>query len=143
MTTLSTGNTRVISEPLRRSLPLIRRLLLDAGLSIIAELDVSGTPHLQAEVATRSCTVLLVDTPLLLLEAIALDRAGAIFLPIHVVISGEGDTSYVFWANPMMSSGLRPPAPSKGPLEDLCARITKAFSELPHVADPVTQTQSC
>jgi hypothetical protein len=91
MSIATTGNTRVISEPFGESVPLIRRLLLNAGLSVIAEFDVSHEPHLQLGAASRSCIVLLVDTPTLLFEAIALDGAGAIFLPVHVVITSDRD----------------------------------------------------
>jgi hypothetical protein len=131
MSIATTGNTRIIPEPFGKSVPLIRRLLSDAGLSVVEDFDLTNAPYFQLGIAERSCIVLLVDTPSLLFEAIALDRAAAVFLPVHVVISGDHDTSYVHWANPMASSGLRPPAPSKGPLEDLCARVTKVLSELP------------
>jgi hypothetical protein len=142
MTTSTAGNRRVIPEPLGRALPLIRRLLFDAGLSIVDELEVSGALHVQLGVVTRSCIVLLVDTPVLLLEAIALDRGAAVFLPLHVVICGGREASYVYWANPVASFGLRPPAPSKAPLEEVCGRITKALSELPQTAELEMQKQS-
>lgn len=138
-----TGNTRVIREPFGKSVPVIRRMLLDAGLSVVEEFDVSSASYFQLGIAARSCIVLLVDTPALLFEAIALDRAAAVFLPVHVVISGDRDTSYVHWANPMATSGLRAPAPSKGPLGDLCARITRALSALPQTEVPAVRKESC
>jgi hypothetical protein len=139
MTTSTYGNTRVIPEPFGKSVPLIRRLLLDAGLSVVEEFDVSRSPHFRLGIAPRSCVVLLVDIPVLLFEAIALDRAAAVFLPVHVVISGDRDTSYVHWANPMISSNLRPPAPSKGALEDLCSRVSGVLSELPQTVEAALQ----
>lgn len=142
MSIATAGHTRVIRESFGKSVPLIRRLLLDAGLSIVEEFDVSSGPYFQLGIARRSCIVLLVDTPALLFEAVALDRAAALFVPVHVVISGDHDTSYVYWANPMSSSGLRPPVPAKGALENLCARVTKALSEPPQAADGALQEQS-
>ncbi len=136
------GNTRVVCQPFGKSVPVIRRLLLDAGLSVVEEFDVSSAPYFQLGIAPRSCIVLLVDTPALVFEAIALDRAAAVFLPIHVVISGDRDTSYVHWANPMASSNLRPPAPSKGALEDLCARVNTALAGLPHPAEAAVEMKS-
>jgi hypothetical protein len=135
MNTSTYGNTRAIPEPFGKSVPLVRRLLLDAGLSVVEEFDVSNSPSFRLGIAPRSCVVLLVDIPVLLFEAIALDRAAAVFLPIHVVISGDRDTSYVHWANPMTSSNLRPPAPSKGAIEDLCSRVSRVLSELPQTAE--------
>jgi uncharacterized protein (DUF302 family) len=141
MTITTRGNTRVIPEPFAKSVPLIRRLLVSAGLSVVEEFDVSGAPYFQLGIAARSCTILLVDTPVLLFEAIALDRAAAVFVPVHVVISGDRDTSYVHWANPMASSNLRPPAPSKSALEDVCTRVTRALSGLHQTPEAVVPMQ--
>ena len=142
MSSASTGNTRVIPESFGKSVALIRRLLLGAGLRVVEEFDVSSEPYFQLGIARRFCTVLLVDTPALLFECIALDRAAAVFLPVHVVISGDRDATYVHWANPVMSSGLRPPMPAKIPLENLCACITQALSGLPQAAEATLQAQS-
>jgi hypothetical protein len=136
------GNTRFIPASFGKSVSLIRRLLVVAGLNVVKEFDVSSEPYFQLGIARRSRRVLLVDTPALLFECIALDRAAAVFLPVHVVISGDRDTSYVHWVNPVASSGLRPPAPAKIPLESLCARVTQALSSLPQTAEGTAQTQS-
>src|SRR6476469_7334957 len=88
MTITPCSNTRVIPEPFAKAVALIRRLLVGAGLSVVKEFDVSAAPYFRLGIAARSCTILLVDTPVLLFEAIALDRAAAVFLPVHVVISG-------------------------------------------------------
>lgn len=129
----TTGNTRVVSDSVGKAAALIRRLLSDAGLSVVDEFNLSSEPYFQLGIAKRSCIVLLVDAPTLLFECIALDRAAAVFLPIHVVVSGDRDTTYVHWAHPVMSSGLRPPMPAKIPLDALCSRITRALSGLPEV----------
>ena len=132
---MNTGHTHVIPERFARSMPLVRRRLADAGLSIAGEFDVSGEPHFQSTTGQRSCVVLLVDTPGLLFECIALDRAAAVFLPVHVMISGDRHSTYVRWANPTTISGLRPPMPAKVPLEDLCARIARALAGLPQAGE--------
>ena len=141
MSIATDGNTRCIPESFGKSVPLIRRLLAAAGLNVVEEFNVSSEPYFQLGIARRSCTVLLVDTPALLFECIALDRAAAVFLPVHVVISGDRDTSYVHWVNPVASSGLRPPAPAKIPLENLCALVTQALSSLPQADELTAQRQ--
>jgi uncharacterized protein (DUF302 family) len=128
MNTVTAGNTRVIPETVEQSVPMIRRLLRDAGLSVVEEFNLSSDPHFQSGVARRSCIVLLVDTPELLLECIAPDRAAAVFLPVHVVISGDRDTTSVYWAHPPAGAGEPPPA--KAPLEELNARVTEALRAL-------------
>ncbi len=142
MSIATTGNTRIIPEAFGKSVSRIRRMLSNAGLSVVGEFNVSREPIFQLGIATRSCTVMLVDTPALLFECIALDRAAAVFLPVHIVISGDRDTTYVHWVNPVVSSGLRAPMPAKMPLENLCARITQALSGLPEPAEPALQWQS-
>ena len=138
----STGNTRVISDSAGKAVTLIRRLLAESGLSVVEEFKVSSNLGFDLGVAKRSWIVLLVDTPALLFECIALDRAAAVFLPIHIVISGDRDTTYVYWANPVISSGLRPPTPAKAPLERLCARVTQALSGLPEASEASIQRLS-
>lgn len=137
----TTGNMRVIPVRFGRAVPLIRRLLSRAGLSIVREFEVSADPYFRLGAARRSCIALLVDTPALLFECIILDRAAAVFLPVHIVISGDSDATYVRWANPVTTSGLRPPIPAKAPLENLCSRITEALSGLPLAAGVILAEQ--
>ena len=125
----------MIAEPFSKSLLMIRRLLADAGLKVVGEFELSGAPRGRNGPGSQSCVVLLVDTPALLFESIVLDRAAAVFLPVHVVISGDADTTYVHWADPVLSSGLRPPMPAKIPLANLCARVTQALSGLRQLAE--------
>jgi hypothetical protein len=136
------GNTRIIAETIERSVPLVRRLLREAGLSVVEEFCLSNNPHFQLGVARRSCIVLLVDTPELLLQCIALDHAAAVFLPVHVVLSGDSDTTYVYWTHPLAGFGQRPPLPAKAPLEELSARVTEALRVLPQVAKAASQRPS-
>jgi len=142
MSIATSGNTRVIAESFGKSVMLVRRLLANGGLCVVEECNVSSEPYFRSGITRWSCIVLLVDTPGLLFECIALDRAAAVFLPVHVVISGDRDRTYVHWANPVVSSGLRPPMPAKVPLERLCARITQALSRLPQTAGVHVQGQS-
>jgi hypothetical protein len=142
MNLATTGRTWAIDEAFGKLVPMVRRVLAQAGLGVAAELDVSGESYFRPGIGRRSCVVLLVDTPVLLFEAIALDRGGAVFVPVHLVISGDGETSYVHWANPVTSSGLRPPAPAKAPLEHLCAQVARALAELPQSAEVALQSQS-
>jgi uncharacterized protein (DUF302 family) len=127
---MAVGVTRVIPESFDKSVALIRRVLGAAGFTIVGEFDISREPYFQLGIASRSCVVLLVDTPVLLFEAIALDRTAAAFLPLHVVISGDRDTSYVHWADPVAISGLRPPAPARGALDEAYRRVTATLSEV-------------
>ena len=135
MNSVDAGVTRVIPESFEKSLALVRRLFAAAGFTVVEEVDMSREPYFELGVASRSCVVLLVDTPVLLFEAIALDRSAAAFLPLHVVISGDRDISYVHWADPIASSGLRPPAPARGALDEAYRRIGETLWELSRPAE--------
>ena len=142
MSTATVDNTRVIPEPFGKSVPLTRRLLSDAGLSVVGEVDLSDQPCFQDGASRQSCVVLLVDTPALLFECIVLDRAAAVFLPVHVAIWGDAGTTYIHWTDPVTSSGLRPPIPAKIPLSNLCARVTQALSGLRPSAESTIRVPS-
>ena len=130
------GLTRTIHEPVEKVLSRIHRLLSERGFEAI-RFDLSKRRTFGPGIAKGSCVVLLVDSPVLLFEAIALDRAAAVFLPLHVVVSGDQNRSYVHWINPISGSGLRPPAPARAALEELYTRVTEALSELPAAAEAV------
>lgn len=126
MSAVAAARTHAILEPFEKSVVLIRRLLSAEGLTVVGEFDISSP--------SRSCTVLLVDTPLDLFEAIALDRSAAVLVPLHVVVSGDHKRAFVHWGNPVATGGMRPPAPAKAALEKLHARVSEAFSKLPEAA---------
>jgi uncharacterized protein (DUF302 family) len=125
---------KAIPVSFEKSLVQVRRQLSNAGFSVVEEFDMSKETSFEVGRARRFCVVLLVDTPVLLFEAIALDRAAAVFLPLHVVVGGDRETSFVHWVNPATSFGLRPPAPAREALEDLCRRLEEALRTLPMAA---------
>ena len=127
MSAVATAGTRAIPQSCEKSVVLIRRLLSAEGLTVVGEFDISSP--------SRSCKVRLVDTPLALFEAIALDRSAAVLVPLHVVVSGDGDGTSVHWGNPVATGGMRPPAPAKAALERLYARVSEALSELAQAAE--------
>jgi hypothetical protein len=133
----TTGFTHIIRQNFEKSVPLVRRLLRDAGLSIVQEFSLADNQPPPLGGARRSCIVLLVDTPGLFFECVALDRAAAAFVPIHVVVCGDKETSYVHWEHPLQRPGPRAPIPSRIPLEELCSRLTKALGGLPEVPQKV------
>ena len=108
---------------MRNSVGLVRRVLRVNGLHIVEELELSA-----ASADTPGCVVLLVDSPELLFEAIALDRAAAVLVPLHVVVTGDGHRSRVHWTNPLAFSGLHAPASARVAIERLCARLKQALS---------------
>jgi hypothetical protein len=116
---MSTGTRWGVNAGIEKTASLVRRCLRDRGLQIVDEVYISS----------GQCVVLLVDTPELLLGAVALDRGAAVLVPVHVVITSDGPRSFVYWANPIAVSGLRPPASARAALERLCGRIRQTLAQ--------------
>lgn len=88
-----------IPEPFGKAVAKLRHSLAAADLSIAGELDVSDRIRRQLRLKFEPCRILLVDTPFLLLESVTLDRAGAMLLPLHLVIFASGQRTHVEWLN--------------------------------------------
>ncbi len=121
------GHICAISEPFETGLKLVRGALLGAGLSILGEFDVSGSLGREAGAPLAPSRILYVDSPLLLFEALALDRAAAVFLPLHVLVAADGPETRVRWMNPASAFGARLPAGAAVPLEELLSRVAGAL----------------
>lgn len=88
-----------IGEPFGKALPKIREALVSAELCITGELDISERIRRQLSLGFAPCRLLLVDTPYLMLESVTLDRAGALLLPLHLVVFATGARTQVQWLN--------------------------------------------
>jgi uncharacterized protein (DUF302 family) len=81
----------VLDRPFEAALIRIRQAVRAEQLCIAAEIDAAQRVKRALEIYVPQCRVLLIDNPLFLLEATAIDRASAIFMPLHLVISGSGN----------------------------------------------------
>jgi len=113
----------LVAEPFTRALHIVREALARTDLSIIAELDVSDRIRRQVSLGFAPCRILLVDSPYLLLEAVALDRSAAVLLPLHIVVSSRGPETLVHWLNAAAITGAALPAGAAGPLEKLQEQV--------------------
>lgn len=128
-------NRREIAAPFEAALKLIRSALLHEDLRISKEFDVADIARFQPEMNLARCRILCVDSPLLLLEAIALDPSAAVFLPLHIVISADGRNTQVYWLNPAGIQSKRLPVGAMLPLRALQARISVAMEGIPATAE--------
>ena len=119
-----------ISEPFDRALRAVREALARAELSVVTEVDVSARVKRELNLGFVPCRILLVDSPCLLLEAAALDRAAAALLPLHVVLSARGPETLVHWMCPAAIEGVRLPMGAAAPLLKLQAMLTRAMERI-------------
>ena len=75
---------------------------------MIVELDASKRLRTALNINVSPCRVLLLDNVLFLLEATAIDRAAAVFIPLHIVISSSGAWHTDSLAEPPLDSTFRP-----------------------------------
>ncbi|MCI0419749.1 MAG: DUF302 domain-containing protein, partial [Acidobacteria bacterium] len=76
------------------------------------------------------CRILSVDNPFVLLEAMALDGTAAVFLPLHVAVSGDGKQTRVHM---LSQSGVRScgsPLGAKGAMSKLQAGLAQALEKI-------------
>jgi uncharacterized protein (DUF302 family) len=125
--TLSAGQAYVIEERFERAVKLIRHALEAQELSIAGESEVTERATRDSGKKPARSRILLVDSPLLLFEALALDRAAGVFFPLHVLVSADGDRTEVVCIEPARLFEVRLPAGSSQPLAELRNRIAVAL----------------
>ena len=130
MNTLSVGQTYLIDAHFDKAIRLIRSALERQELSIAAELEVHGRGDSSRWKKAGLSRLLLVDSPLLLFEALALDKAAGVFLPLHVLVSSDGEQTHVSCVELPDLFEVRVPAGSSRPLSVLRNRIAIALESI-------------
>jgi len=127
MNTVSASQTYVIAEEFGKALKLVRQALAERELCVTTELDITGSLYRGPGNTEKPMRLLLVDSPILTFEAIALDRAAGVLIPLHVLVSSDGDRTHVVFIDPATLLDRRLPVGAAGPLEQLKARIAMAL----------------
>lgn len=127
MNTLLAFETYLVQERYDRALKLIRGELHATDLDIVGEFDLAEIAGDRHRPKRPQCRVLLVDNPLLVFEALALDRAAAVFFPLHILVfEVEGQTQATV-VNPARLLDARFPAGAADPMDRLVARAELAL----------------
>ena len=115
--------TYLISEPFESALKSVREVLAKEDLRVPLELDVTARIRKELGLSLAPCRVLFVDSPVLLLEAVTLDRTVAAILPLHVALAGHGPHTRVHLIS--SSGGFHVNLP-----RELQARIVRAVEKI-------------
>jgi len=129
MDALVSGRNYTIAHRFEKALRLIRNALAESELSVAGEFDTTGLADHDGKKYERS-RILLIDSPLLNFEALALDRAAGVFFPLHLLVSADGERTQVFAANPIALSEGRLPMGAAGPMGRLGARVALALESV-------------
>jgi uncharacterized protein (DUF302 family) len=127
---VSALQTYVIRERFDKSLRAIRSALAEMELEVVGEFDIAETVNGGSSRRVAPSKILLVDCPLLIFEALALDRAAAVFFPLHVLVSGGGEQTRVAMTNPTRLFDARFPVGAADPMDRLVARVELALESV-------------
>lgn len=120
----------VVAERFERALKLIRSALAEMDLDVAAEFDSAVKREGQTAHHEKPPRTLLVDCPLLNFEALALDRAAAVFFPLHVLVAPLGERTRVSIVDLPRLLDARLPVGAEDPIERLAARIRMALESV-------------
>ena len=88
MNEVAAEQTYMLAERFDKALKTIRSAVAGMDLEVAGEIDVADLLLHHPGTAARS-RILLVDCPVLMFEALALDRAAAVFFPLHIFVIGR------------------------------------------------------
>lgn len=118
-----------IDEPYDVALRMVRIALGRHGLRAPAELDIASRIRQELGAGVAPCTVLYVDDPALLLEAVVFNRGAALLIPQPLAVTGDVRHTDVFVPRPELPSGDIP-ASIRDPLFGLQMRMTRAIQSI-------------
>lgn len=128
--TVSVIQSYSIDTRFDQALKLIRQALAKGQLSIAGEYDLAEYWAEDSGEEPTPARLLLVDSPLLLFEALALDRAAGVFLPLHLLVSADGDRTQVICIEPSSAFEVRLPPGSAQPLQELGNRVALTLESI-------------
>jgi uncharacterized protein (DUF302 family) len=137
MTNCDAVTTFAFSENFDDSLRLIRKILSEEGLQIPTEPKVSEMIRKEFGIGLKACRVMCVSCPLFLLEAIALDRSAAVFLPLHLVVCGHEGRTEVHVLSLAGLSDCSMAIGAKLPISKTLSRLTRCLEKIGSRTDPL------
>jgi uncharacterized protein (DUF302 family) len=120
----------LFSMPLEKAIKKIKSALNEAEISVIMESDVALQIKQKLGVGLAPCRILYVESPLLLLEALAFDVRASVFLPFHIVVSSQGVQTKVHLMSPALIHESDIPVGIRGPLRNLHCLILGALEKV-------------
>jgi uncharacterized protein (DUF302 family) len=130
MKALAVEQTYVISEPFDKAVKLIRSALAETELGVVGEFDTTEAFGKDPEKKSKQSRILLVDCPLLVFEAQALDRSAGVFFPLHVLVRADADRTQVSTVSSRELFDVRLPSGATDPMDSLQARVALALESV-------------
>jgi len=122
--------TFVLEESFESALKTLRRAFAEDQLCVAVELDAAKRIRRALNLAVSPCRILLVENPIFMLEATAIDRSSAVFIPLHVVVSGNGANTLIHVLNPDYSQLRDSPVGVRIPLARIQDQVLGALRKV-------------
>lgn len=118
-----------IAEPYAVALRMVRRALARQGLRAPAELDIAARIRREMGAAVAPSTVLYIDDPAVLLEAVVFNRGAGLLIPQPLVVAGNNGYTEVLLRSPELPAGDVPES-VREPLLGLQVRMARAMESI-------------
>jgi uncharacterized protein (DUF302 family) len=122
--------TFVLEESFESALKTLRRAFTEDQLCVAVELDAAKRIRHALNIIVSPCRILLVENPLFMLEATAIDRSSAVFIPLHVVVSASGARTLIHVLGPPSSQMRDFPIGVRIPLKRILDRVLWALGKV-------------
>jgi uncharacterized protein (DUF302 family) len=122
--------TYSLREPFERAVESVRKALANRGLKVVGQLDVSKRVERAVGIALPPCRIIFVLPEPSALKTANLHRCAAIFLPIHIVISGGHARTEIQVQNRVCSSAGEPVPAFAAPVMETQAQISEVIEAI-------------
>ena len=122
----------ILDKPFEVGLARIRQAIRAEQFCIAAEIDAAQRVKRALQIYVPECRVLLIDSPLFMLETTAIDRASGIFIPLHLVISGSGNRTLMQMLDLEHIRNSDLPIGIRAPVLDLQRQLFRVLGKIAH-----------
>jgi uncharacterized protein (DUF302 family) len=116
--------------PFEKAIKKIRASLDLTELCVSMETDVSSNLKQKLGVGLAPCRILYVESPLLLLEALAFDVRASVFLPFHLVVASQDIQTKVHLMSPALIHETDIPIGIRGQVRRLHCLVLSALEKV-------------
>ena len=126
-----TGSIRyALREPFEQAVESVRRSLEDRGLRVAGQLDVARRVERSLGIVLRPCRIVFVLPGPAVLSKGSIHPWAAVFLPLHVVISGHGGQTEIQAQNSVYANSEAAAPAVVVPILETQAQISEAIEAI-------------
>jgi uncharacterized protein (DUF302 family) len=121
--------TYLVPEPFETAVQSLRKVLADAGIELVGELDTSSRIRQTLLIGATPCRVLFVATPASF-EELGAGPSAAALTPLHIVVSARGPQTEIHLLRAMRPDNILLDQPTMAVFRRLQARVAQAVERI-------------